>query len=261
MLILYALDYVYLGSALRHLILILESPDEMSAISATHRKQVCEELPMVRQHCAKIELKISCLTVTHWIEEFEKDQPVTFFESRLAIQEIERVVANEIGGIIFLYPEKNRSDEFLRMYEEASVLILKPWPGALSELEKSRLCYVYGQDTASVFHSMRAAEKVLVTMAKSLEVSIGRDQWHTIIERIEKSIKEFDKLPRGDERDQKTEFYSDAAMQLRFIKNAWRNHVMHGRMSYSEKDAREIWWHVKRTIEKATQQLEEDLDA
>ena len=45
-----------------------------------------------------------------------------------------------------------------------------------------------------------------------------------------------------------------------FFKDAWRNHVMHARRVYEEKDAREIWWHVKRMVEFASSELEEELE-
>ena len=71
---------------------------------------------------------------------------------------------------------------------------------------------------------------------------------------------DLDKLPKGSDRETRQSFYSDLAMQLRYIKNAWRNHVMHRRGVYEEKDSREIWWHVKRTVESASNKLAEELD-
>ena len=96
------------------------------------------------------------------------------------------------------------------------------------------------------------------TIAISLGIDPARDNWQTLIEQIESSVKDLDKMPKGNSREHKQTFYSEIAMHLRYIKNAWRNHVMHARSIYEEKDSREIWWHVKRTLEKVSDELEEE---
>ena len=131
-----------------------------------------------------------------------------------------------------------------------------PWPIALENLDSARFCYRFDEFTASVFHSMRAVESILAALARELvNVDPSREQWHTLIERIEAAIREFDKQPKTPDRDKKQTSYSEIAMQFRFIKNAWRNHVMHLRGNYKERDAREIWWHVKRSLEKTISEL------
>ncbi len=174
------------------------------------------------------------------------------------MEEIERTIANELQDMPLYFLPKELSHEIRKMLKEIDALMDKPWPTAIHNLISAGSCYQYEEFTASVFHSMRATEKILTTVAASLTgIDPSRDQWQTLIERIELAIKEFDKLPKGDPREQKQMFYSEIAMQFRYIKNAWRNHVMHSRSEYKEKEAREIWWHVERTLEKACTDLSE----
>jgi hypothetical protein len=49
-----------------------------------------------------------------------------------------------------------------------------------------------------------------------------------VIDRIEAKIREREKaLKRGQEKDATLKFYSQAAVQFRYFKDAWRNHVAH----------------------------------
>ena len=40
-------------------------------------------------------------------------------------------------------------------------------------------------------------------------------------------------------------FYSEAMVEFGFIKDAWRNHVMHGSRKYGKDDAQKILEHTK----------------
>jgi HEPN domain-containing protein len=182
----------------------------------------------------------------------------------MAIEEIERTIRNELGNTVFLFIERSRASEFDRMLKESVSLweetSERNWYVTFSNLDRARFCYRAEEFTASVFHSMRAAEKVLATIAVSLGLDPKREQWQVIIEQIESKIKALDALPKSQEKAEKQEFFSGLAMQLRYIKNAWRNHVMHARTDYAEKDSREIWWTIKRMVERASGQLEEQLE-
>ena len=261
MLTVYAADYVGLGSALRHLALSMEAKTAQEIITSEDRAEACRVLPEIEERCQKIELRVATATVKYWKEQFIAGHPRTYAEGRYALEEIERTVRYELSDTTFLYVERSRSLEFEKMRpDEIGLFEDDLWPLANRNLERARLCYIADQFTASVFHSMRAAEKVLTTMAKSLGVEYKRASWQSIIEGIESAVRDLDKLLKGDEREKKQSFYSGMAMQLRYMKNAWRNHVMHGRLDYDEKEARDTWWHVKRTVDIAREELEESIE-
>ena len=260
MLTVYAADYVWLGSALRNLALTMRDGD-LSEINSEDRAQACKILPAIEAHCNRIELAHAVETIQYWRGKLQRDTPCTTLEVKLAIGEIERGIQNELSRVEFLYVERAKSEEYLQMVPDATPgLFDDPWPVAAEQLDHARRCYIADEFTASVFHSMRAAEKVLSTVAQSLRVESRRANWQNVIEGIESAAKDLDRLPKGDDREQRQAFYGEIAMQLRCIKNAWRNHVMHARRDYNEQQAREIWWHIKRTVDVACKELPESIE-
>lgn len=263
MLTVYAADYVWLGSALRHLALTLR--DTQADISAEDRAQMLKLLPDIEERCTRIELKQTPEMIQFVIHILKSDRPVSRIEAQSCLNYVENVLQKDLESVKFFYVEKAKTEEYEKMVPEQgdalSQLFGDPWPIAAAQLDHARRCYIADEFTASVFHSMRAAEKVLSTVAQSLSVEFRRENWQKVIEKIESAAKDLDQLPKGDDREQKQAFYGEIAMQLRCIKNAWRNHVMHARKDYNEEQARAIWWHVKRTVEFAYEgELEEAID-
>jgi hypothetical protein len=261
MLELNAVEYLWIGGALRHWVMAMATEeDQTREMSSEYRKKIAATLTEIAGKCELLELPVSKSTAEHWEKELSTGPSRTYQVGQCAIEEVERTIINELRSTVFFYVSRERSLEFQKMLAEARGLWDRPWSVALGNLDHARFCYRAEEFTASVFHSMRAAEKVLTTVARSLSLDTRREQWQTLIERIENAVREFDKLPGGPGREHKQTFYSEVAMQLRYVKNAWRNHVMHARSVYEEKDAREIWWHIKRIVEKASSELEEELE-
>jgi hypothetical protein len=110
------------------------------------------------------------------------------------------------------------------------------------------------QDTASVFHLMRAAEFGLRALARKLRVKIthkGKNcpieygDWEKVITEIKNKIASSRTLPAGSKRQAKLEFYSDAADHCVFMKDIWRNNVSHTRRTYSDPEALAVLSRVK----------------
>lgn len=261
MLELSAADFIWIGSCLRSLAMDMESNPELMAMPEGYMRGISPSLVEIAARCKILELSVSEQTTNHWENEFRTGPIRRFSEGRYAIEEIERTIKNELTDMPCFFLSRETTRECDKMLEALSVLADKPWSVALKNLAGAGACYSYEEFTASVFHSMRAAEKLLTTLASSLtDVDPSREQWNTLIERIEAAIKDFDKLPKGDVRQKRQTVYSETAMQFRYIKNAWRNHVMHSRTDYDEKDAREIWWHVERSLDKICDEIPELLE-
>ncbi len=118
------------------------------------------------------------------------------------------------------------------------------FPNAHEELRNSARCYAFNQEVACVFHSMRALEIRLSAAATKLGVTSKKPDWQNLINEIEVEIKKINGPHAGTDWKQKEQFYSEAATNFRYFKNAWRNHVMHVRDNYTERDAKKIMEHV-----------------
>jgi len=132
----------------------------------------------------------------------------------------------------------NWKDEWEQIYSCFDESVFDIWHGVD--------CWAMGQDTASVFHMMRVLEFGLEWLAKDVEVNMGVENWHNILDQIEKRIRETaNTLPRGAEKSSRLQFLSEAAKEFRYFKDGWRNYVSHGRGIYDEYQARSVLEHVK----------------
>jgi hypothetical protein len=109
---------------------------------------------------------------------------------------------------------------------------------------------------------MRSAEIGVRTLGRALGVSfpdkpLELAEWQTILEQTEAKITAMKKLPRGQHKDEELNFYSEAAVQLRYFKDAWRVRVAHARASYKESQAKEIIDHVRSFFESISSRLSE----
>jgi hypothetical protein len=198
-------------------------------------------------HCIQLELRTSGLLFCRAIEQF----PETSAEWQVYVAALE----TEISARLFLYvPTESakyyENDEFLA--DETRI----KFPKATGEMRAAANCYALSQPTASVFHSMRAAELALRAMAGAFGSSVNFPhgievaQWQTVIEQIEKAIAEKEKaMAKGLTKQEEMKFWSDAAVQFRYFKDAWRNHVSHSKETYDEPQALTILLHVKQLLD------------
>lgn len=115
------------------------------------------------------------------------------------------------------------------------------FPSAAPEILDAGRCRAAGLWTACVMHLMRAVEPALQALAGSVEVQPDQN-WNTALNQIEAKLRAMQKSTHGAEEEQ---WASEAVLQLRAIKNAWRNRAMHGAIRYGEDDAVRIFESVK----------------
>lgn len=118
------------------------------------------------------------------------------------------------------------------------------------DIAEAGKCLAFERGTAAVFHCMRVAEVGLQTLAADMGVTLknGRpldyEDWQGILKAIDDKVKEL-RLDRTAENQESIQFYSEAAAQFRYFKDAWRNHVSHARKTYDPLQAESIFGHVR----------------
>jgi hypothetical protein len=185
----------------------------------------CEHLQLVNSH--------------KLLETALQRMPAT--EGELAVY-IEAVIA-ELSSRLFFFVPSHRSTYYER---ELVQKMISAFPRASEELRHAGHCYVYGEYTASVFHAMRACEIGLHALAveiKGITIPIEVSQWNNLIESIESQIKLQGQQKKTTQRDADLQFFSSAASQFRYIKDAWRNHVSHAKQNYDEDQALAVMNH------------------
>ncbi len=135
------------------------------------------------------------------------------------------------------------------------------FPTAHAELAESSNCYALGRHTATVFHAMRGAEVGLWSLATELEISsldtVEFEQWLRLIDQIESEIRKLQGLPKGTEKDEALQFYSDAAVHFMCFKDAYRTRAAHARATFDEGKSLKILDHGRDFVEALSLRLKE----
>jgi hypothetical protein len=136
---------------------------------------------------------------------------------------------------------------------------IKAFPSTEAHIRDGVRCHAFGLYTASVYHFMAVAQVGLYALANNLKVTLRFPlelaEWQSIIEAIEKAIEPMRHLPRNTAKDEDLSFYSGCAVQFRYFKDAWRNHICHMREIYDESQSLTIALHVRDFMEKLSTRI------
>jgi hypothetical protein len=140
--------------------------------------------------------------------------------------------------------------------------VIAAFPTASKELVAAGNSLAVGLYTACVFHSMRAAEIGVRVLGKELSVSFPDKplelvEWHNILDQADSKIVAMKALPGGTHKDEEVNFYSQAAVQFRYFKDAWRVRVAHARETYEESPALKVFSLTLEFFETLATRLEE----
>ncbi|HEY4380930.1 MAG TPA: hypothetical protein VGN01_11330 [Acidobacteriaceae bacterium] len=138
---------------------------------------------------------------------------------------------------------------------------VKAFPSTEAHIREGVRCHTFGLYTASVYHLMAVAQVGLYALANDLKVAfkfpLELAEWQSIIEAIETKIEPMRHLPRSTAKDEDLAFYSGCAVQFRYFKDAWRNHIAHMREAYDESQSFTICLHVRDFMEKLSTRISE----
>lgn len=242
--------YVTLGKNLATLRQMLETPAAKAVVSRNGRSHVIEvseavvaAVGQLRDACGRLGLGVSLATIDKVMGKG--------LEASAQIETLLAIVESEMETRLFLHVPADRS-RLWENNETVSNLVRRELPVAASEIRAAGTAYACGLWSASVFHSMRASEDALRTLANELEVELsGFEQWGNIIERIEAELAKIAKLPKAnDKKKHNLQPISEIVQDLRVFKDAWRNQSAHNVVSYNDGQALTVFDAVCRVLEK-----------
>ena len=149
---------------------------------------------------------------------------------------------NELREELIFRIAPNRKDYFEKDDLFGSA-VSTAFPSSIDEIRSAGNCFAIEQWDACAFHLMRVLERGLGVLATKFKVPFEHTNWHNVIEQVEAAVRKMDSSFGADWKEQQ-KFYSQAASQFMFFKDAWRNHVMHARDVYDEGKALSIFNHV-----------------
>lgn len=122
--------------------------------------------------------------------------------------------------------------------------VAKKFKDARDDLERAGNCIALGESTACVLHLNRAMEIVIRALARKLHMTIvAKDNWGSLLGNMADKIKD---MPDKTEKEKrKKELWAECRTNLYHVKMAWRDNTMHGKISYDEKQALDIYRRVK----------------
>lgn len=163
---------------------------------------------------------------------------------------------DELSKKMVMIVPSNRVGYFDGSRDPFPTVVRDSFPSAEYDMNESCKCFALDRFTATVFHLMRIMEVGLNTLGKSLNL-IMASNWGSAINDIEKEIKSRSAKTHGQQWKTDEPFCSEAATHFRFVKNAWRNHTMHGKDQYNEEQAKTILDSVSGFMRHLAQRLKE----
>jgi hypothetical protein len=195
--------------------------------------------------CNEAELRESASLIHDLIHVRFTTLPVTNAEMLWTLDNLRRLMISEMTKQIFIcIPE--RAVGYMVTPDQMGEEVAKCFPDAKGDIREAYKCLALELNTATVFHAMRIAEHGLRNLAKRLRVTLTHNKkpmpieaatWDKIITAIKNKIAQAHSLPHGVRRQKQLTYYSDMADRCSYMKDLWRNEVMHTRKSYLPDEA------------------------
>jgi hypothetical protein len=151
--------------------------------------------------------------------------------------------------------------------------VLLSFKDAAPDIVDAGNCIAADCGTAAVFHLMRVVEWGLRALCIDLGlirakrrhksgkvqyVSISFTDWETMLNQLHGKVEQrIEKLKRGPLKQKQQELYFPILQEIKAIRDAWRNHVMHTRAQYSVDDAVIVLGHVGRIMASLASNIKE----
>jgi hypothetical protein len=246
----YAHEYIALGESIHDLRVLFYG--KKTPWTDEEKQSIFDQLRKLLEHAKNLELMVSADLIS---------QRLNLADSLTSLDAYDLLIdaiRSELRSKLFVYIPTRRAGYFEipppSKVEDA-------FPSASKEIVAACNCLAAGLYSASVFHSMRAAELGVRAMGTELGVTFPFDislaDWQSILDQIEARIKAMKDLPRSEKKDSDQRFFSEAATQFRYFKDGWRVRVAHARETYDEPQAIKVVDHVRDFFATLAERLKE----
>ena len=220
-----------------------------------------DELQRLQGQLLDLNLKFSTKSAERLrfgITDASRDNPKAWAEYIKKHSEELRVrVAEELEGKAIYY-----LSDYVDLLSETPLFgdqVNEAFPSARYDISEAGHCLALRRPTACVLHLMRTLESGLSSLSTALGISLTRKSWDTILNQLEKEIR----LRSTETSDPKwknedEQFFAQSAIHFRMIKDAWRNHAMHGRDKYTDEEAEGIYDSVSSFMRHLSERLSEE---
>jgi len=224
-----------------------ESARKILAICETASKQL--ELESALQRIARLQEKLS--------------RPLTWKDYKIEMVTLREAFEDSLNDRYCYYANQAKYKIYKSCQKDWEQSI-KAFPSAACDISSAVNCYLYGCNTACVFHLMRVAEFGLRALARERRVTLPKNRplewadWQALIDEIHKKVKVIANMKRGPARETALRFYQGSLGEFEAFKDAYRNNVMHSRENYDELQALSVMNHVREFMQRLSSKITED---
>jgi len=170
-----------------------------------------------------------------------------------AIETIYQVAEDQLSRRHAVYVPVKKFEYFFEITKLFPASVREAFPSIGFDVDGACTSYALDLNNASVYHAMGIVQRGLYAFAEELKIpfstsahtSVELENWKNIIDQIDAAIKKLEGMQKGLAKDEKVTFYSRTAIQFRYFKDAWRNHVDHNREIYDADQAHSILIHAR----------------
>ncbi len=240
-------NLVHIGRILQSLIIYTKYKSADDTLSPQEHDELVGHLGTLLNHCEAVTL-VATRDMVAWTLKRFRAVPPPCGQISEAVEYLSASFQQELSRTFFAYIDPDKA-KYIQSVEDA---IRNPpygqdaaqaFPYSLRDMEMAGSCFACGFNDACVFHLMRVLEKSLGALAAVFNEPFQHQNWHNVIQRLQSQITKIDPSFASDWKT-KQQFYSEAACEFMFFKDAWRNHVMHGREEYDTERTTNIYNHV-----------------
>lgn len=172
---------------------------------------------------------------------FLRDEGSTVKNLSSAIHHLRFRIQDELSSEFFVHVPRVDLGLYGRT-ELFGQLVSKHFPNSASDIEAAGSCLALKQPTACVFHLMRVMERGVQTLGKKLKVQINPEveTWNKVLDHVDKQIKALP-VATVKQKSKKARF-AEVSSYLHQTKIAWRNEVMHPKATYTQEEARDVFF-------------------
>ena len=163
-----------------------------------------------------------------------------------AISNLESIIKHEMHCA--KYYQLPRDDVKYLLPEIIDDDLRKAFSDCIFDLEEANRCFVFGINTACVYHCICVLEKVfplIVNEINSLGIEYALeekfpDSWGTVLNKLESELKKLSNEPKVTRNPKQFDEISGLITYMRAVKFAWRDDTMHARKQFTEGVAKSI---------------------
>jgi hypothetical protein len=215
-----------------------------------------------------VEVRVSDLQMR--LDLVSKSNLPTYESVNQALHELKMAFLNALAERKFVMIEKQKS-EFFEQKKLFGQAVYDAFSSARTEIKSAGNCLAMNENTAAVFHLMRAAELGMRALARRLYVVLKKNPidsggWDEIIKGIKiETDKRWEKYkihpPKTKLGKRKLveflKFCEVARDELNVFKEIWRNNTMHAGLPYNEHEAHGVFIRVRDFMQRLSTKVSE----